>query len=388
MALAAIITNMTNKPLSAKDSQLFLGDVKGEQLDVLEYDIEKDLLVSGPAGSGKTVLALKRYKHLVEKGMNGELLVYTNILKDYISQKTGVHSKGIFKFIKDITPVHFNDFLNRAERYLTYADDAANWARQNRNAIDFLIVDEAQDLYLSLFDFCSNYAKVLNLLADDAQQLYKHGNCTTVILGKLLKNNNRVIKRLDIKGNYRNHEVVSKMANPFYSKRNEEPFKWNTFDTRPNLKVDVIVSNSDDILNNVLIKKTGYYVDLTPQNTSKVAIITQNGVNSINNIFNPYYPTHLTNNGMYNGKNIFETADPVILTMHSVKGLEFEYVLIANLDYTRLKTEFSENYNQMIFTAMTRARHSLSIFVKDDQQEFLHLITSNVDKRYYEIIKV
>jgi len=388
MALAAIVTGMTNKPLSIKDSQLFLGDVEGEQLDVLQYPIESDLLVSGPAGSGKTILALKRHKRFVEEKKIGEILVYTNILKDFINQKTGINSKSIFKYIKDETRIPFDDFLSKEVRFAKFSEDAANWSKENQNQLYYLIVDEAQDLYLSLLEFCSNYAGILNLLADDAQQLYKHGNCTTVMLGKLSKDNNRIVKRLDIKGNYRNHETVAKITNPFYNKRKEEPFKWNVKDTRPVLKASIFVSNNDNNLNNALLEKTrDYVIDPSSQSIPKTAIITQNNVISVKEVFNQSYPTFTTQNGLFNGTNIFESSDPVILTMHSVKGLEFEYVLIANLDYKRLKEEFPENYNQMLFTAITRARYSLSIFIKKDQEEFLNRF-ENVDNKYYEIIEV
>ncbi len=388
MALAAIITRMSKKPLSDKDSKLFLGDVEGEQLEVLQYPIANDLLVSGPAGSGKTVLALKRHKRFVEERKVGEILVYTNILKDFISQKAGRNSHGIFKYIKDKTPVKFDDTIIEDEiRYAKFAEDAANWSKANPNQLYFLIVDEAQDLYLNLLEFCSNYAGVLNLLADDAQQLYKHGNCTTVILGKLLKDNNRIIQRLDLKGNYRNHETVANIANPFYSKRKEETFKWNIKDTRPILKASIIVSTTETALNRALLSKTLSYVESNRTNTDKIAVITQSDVNSLANIFTSLYPTQTTNNGTFNGANIFQTPDPVILTMHSAKGLEFEYILIANLDYRKLKVDFPENYEQLLFTSITRSRYSLSIFIKKEQTEFLNVI-SKIDKKYYEIIEV
>lgn len=392
MVRAAIIQNITNKPLSPKDSKLYFGDLEGEQLDVLQYPIEKDLLVSGPAGSGKTLLALKRYNLLIEKGFVGEILIYTNILKDYISQKfceqkEGIKAKSIFKYVIEKCRITPNNMLNGDGKWRDVAEQAARFANIHQNTLDFLIVDEAQDLFAALLDFCSLYARVLNLFADDAQQLYKHGNCTTVILGKLLKEHNRNIKRLDIKGNYRNHITVSNFANPFYNKRAGEPFEGNKKDTRPIKKISIFVSENLNLLNTALIRQVeNFIIDPTSASTPKLGILVQDNVASAANMFNNKYQTASTGNGFYNGVNIFETPEPVILTMHSAKGLEFEYVILVNLDYPRLKNKFSDNYNQMLFTAITRARYSLSIFILDNQTEFLELIKNNVEEKYYEII--
>jgi hypothetical protein len=53
-------------------------------------------------------------------------------------------------------------------------------------------------------------------------------------------------------------------------------------------------------------------------------------------------------------------------------------------DYDELERDRPNNYEQIIFTAITRARRSAAIFIMDDQENFLEKI-DNVDYEQHNV---
>lgn len=388
MARAIKIENISNKPLSKRNFLPDITQLKPEQINVLSKPLNEDLIVSGPAGSGKTILAAYRFDGYIKKGLKGEILVYGNILKNYLGEKVESSTirlvpRGIFEYVKSVSRISINMNLPDSQRFEDAAQRAGEWAKQYKGKLDFLIIDEAQDFYNGHLDFCGYLAKNLTLFADDAQNLYKHGSCTTKIIGKYWTEYNRKIKRVDIKGNYRNQPSVANLASPFYHKRNQEPFPSADLEGE-NEKVVIFVSKKLDSLKEYLVRQTKYYVDKVINETPKIGILVQDYPSM--NIARDYFIYKGYNCiDVKDAVNIFNSNHPVILTMHSAKGLEFDYTILFNLDYNNLQRMHPDNFNQIIFTAITRARKSLSIFIVGNQDNFLNKIKSEVNPKYYEI---
>lgn len=391
MAKAIKIEKISNKPLSKRNFLPDITQLKPEQINVLSKPLTEDLIVSGPAGSGKTILAAYRFDGYNKKGLKGKVLVYGNVLKNYLGEKVGTSSiklvpRGIFEYAKSVSGISINMGLPDFQKFEDAAQRAGSWAKQYRERLDFIIIDESQDFHDGHLNFCGYLAKNLTLLADDAQKLYKHGSCTTNILGKYWIDHNRKIKRIDIKGNYRNQPSVASLATPFYNKRNQEPFSSAELEGE-NEKVVIFVGKSLDPLLKYLVRQTKYYVDRVINETPKVGILVQD--NRSMRIVKQYF----LNKG-YNcidvndAVDIFNSNHPVILTMHSAKGLEFDYTILFNLDYDKLINEHPNSFNQIIFTAITRARKSFSVFIIGYQNVLLEKIKKEVNDNYYEIKNV
>lgn len=391
MARAIKIEGITSKPLSRREFLPDITQLKSEQINVLRTPLSENIIVSGPAGSGKTILAVYRYNGYIKSNFKGELLVYGNILKNYMKEKIALSSveipiNGIFEYVKDQSGISVDFTLPDSEKFSGSAQKSAEWAKKNKMNLDFIIIDEAQDFFDGHLDFCGYYAKVLTLFADDAQRLYKHGNCTTNIIGKYWVDHNKKLRRFDIKGNYRNQPSVANLAKPFYDKRSKEPFSSADLEGA-NEKVYIFVSSSLNSLKDYLVKAAKYYIDKLVNETPKIAILVQDSetmkIAKASFVKQKYKCVEVEN-----ASNVFNIQHPIILTMHSAKGLEFDYILLFNLDFQKLKNGHPNNYNQIVFTAITRARKSLSIFILDNQIEFIEKIKNEVSDDYYQIYNI
>ncbi len=389
----AYLIRMSSKPLYERNFLPDINELKNEQPEILKYPISKDLLVSGPAGSGKTILAIYRYKALT--GKNGELLTYANILKNYLTRHltnssdtsiSNITAKGIFEYVKEVSSITVPPSANN-EDFNNSAEQSAKWANEHRNTLDFIIADETQDLHSGHLDFIAHFAKRLTLFADDAQTLYNHGHSTTEIIGKMRLVHKRQIERKEITGNYRNQPSVSEFANPFYRNRESEPLSSAVLEGESE-KVRIFTAENVDNIGKYLIKQVQSYVNSMPDKTPKVGILVQDStiMNTVKDIFsNKKFQIESTNNGIINDiRNIFSEPDPVIMTMHSAKGLEFDYVVIPFLDYNDLKNKNPNNYEQLIFTTITRARRSVAVFIANNQKDFFDKI-KNVKYDEYKI---
>lgn len=144
----------------------------------------RKVIVSGGAGTGKTILAIERSKQLCRDGFNTLLVCYNELLSSYLkSQVTGqdglttssYHSLCIREIKKarldcPLNP-HQNWWENEAPEMLLTA------AARNYTGFDAIVIDEAQDFSQSWMDSLSllcNNAKdpPCYIFMDDRQDIY------------------------------------------------------------------------------------------------------------------------------------------------------------------------------------------------------------------------
>lgn len=123
------------------------------QLQLLQKRIDKSLVVSGCAGSGKSILALWKAKQIqaLESGASYKFIVFTKTLNRYMSD--GIRSIGL----------HDHNFLYHHE-----------WKTKGYPEADFIIVDEIQDFEQEeIAKFKSAARKAFFFWGDSAQSLYR-----------------------------------------------------------------------------------------------------------------------------------------------------------------------------------------------------------------------
>lgn len=108
---------------------------------------------------------------------------------------------------------------------------------------------------------------------------------------------------------------------------------------------------------------------------SRVGVSPTIGILVQSNYVLNYIRNSLSGQGLhiieYNNQYSFDDAKPIIMTMQSSKGMEFDYVILVNLHYQNLQRTHLNNYDKTIFVAITRARRSLSVFLDSDQTQLV-----------------
>lgn len=350
------------------DNRSWLPDIN--QLDdfqqrVLMHPHNSDLFVMGSAGTGKTVLAKMRYDALRRMGLNGKLVIYGNIFKSFLQShfNGGVENVvGSFQLPRVLANIGFNGNFDETARR------AAEWSYQHRNIYDFLLIDEVQDLHEDHLIFCSNIAQRLYLFGDNAQQFYSHGRTIEQIIsilnekGRSFMGNNVI----EITRNYRNQPVVARTAQPFYS-------------FAPAIFPPADQEGQQEIPNLYLYNRNNYFSHLVQKirslSNSRVGVSPTIGILVQSNYVLNYIRNSLSGQGLhiieYNNQYSFDDAKPIIMTMQSSKGMEFDYVILVNLHYQNLQRTHLNNYDKTIFVAITRARRSLSVFLDSDQTQLV-----------------
>jgi len=190
--------------------------------------------VTGPAGSGKTLLALHRAKHLLDQGTTPDrlrVLVYTKVLRHYI--RSGMQSLAlpdgiaqsffswVFAVAKEwgLRVPYSKDFEQRFRLALTTVLDHAE---KNRPAplLDVVLVDEGQDLTSDAYRLLAKCARHVTVFADDAQRLYESG----VDLPEAVSTLGLSRQSANLLRNLRNSQKVAKVAAAFLPPERRESY--------------------------------------------------------------------------------------------------------------------------------------------------------------------
>ncbi len=363
-----------NKP---RDNRKWLpsrDQLSNTQKEILRPPIPKTQLITGPAGVGKSVLAIY-FNKAVGDGVPKIIFVYGNILQSFMRFNSDEHNSEIAN-IHAVMKYISKEYKLRGNIH----DVAKNISKRLRNidkGYESIIIDEAQDFNKDLIKFCANHTKnYLTVFADNAQKLFDHGISDDVITGILKTDCKRDVTKKEILENFRNQPVVAEFAKPFYlfNQKNQ------IFPSAPQIgireKVKVYNCKNYNPLKKGLVKQTLEYINSRESSTPSVGILVQSE-SRLNLLKQWFHEEGIISEKITNIIN-FGTNNPIAMTMQSSKGLEFDYVIIADLKYDQLKKDFPDNYKNIIFVAITRARRSLCVFLVDNSEntEFLELISN------------
>ena len=161
------------------------------------------ILVTGPPGSGKTVMAYYRAIRLKKKNIDVKFLMFTNVLSKYVqSGNEAITTKTLDSWAISWWKKAFGETIPKSpptSRYSKYWPInwvgaceyiAANYSREESiRALDWkhMIIDEGQDFSKDLYTLFNLLRGMINpdkppaltVFADDNQQLNPETNCTT-----------------------------------------------------------------------------------------------------------------------------------------------------------------------------------------------------------------
>ncbi len=311
-------------------------ELDDDQIKVLTATLDKSCIVSGCAGSGKSVLALIKAQRIQkERGNDYEIIVYTKALCRYM--ESGRKALG----------------LNNPFYYLH------KWKRSwcDKQA-DYIIVDEIQDFTSEeIQGFINAARKNFFFFGDNAQSIYYDPGRNVALedIGYLLPQDNKP-KMWELYRNYRLPIQVARFVQ--YVGVDLNPFEESTYknaggdDSIPHVlqyespieQIEAIKRIIGDRLTDVAI-----LLPLNEQVKEVGEILTSLEMN---------YEQKYNNKDPEKAKDNldFDTSNLKLMTYHSAKGLQFETVFLPLLE-----TSDVEAKRKALYVAMTRTYKQLYI---------------------------
>ena len=342
-------------------------NLSDEQIAVINDAFEGSSLIYGPAGSGKTAIALYRAKSLLDQGKSVKIFVFTKVLLNFIlaaANELGIPPGSTQSFYSWVWHQHKNligypQDDESGDKFSHWTDALIKQFRahpESKPRYDYIIVDEGQD-------FRANVAQIIRMLSDNifiagdsSQSLYTDLRSINQLAERWgpLDRGHTMIK------NYRNPRSVAKVAAIFLD---ASPLGPDQF-------LETVVGRSSEM------KPVWHQVSSTSERTQKIADIIRQarGGVFIGILFR--HREHLKeeaaklnqrgvrvqialSGGKYN-YNFQNASIPTLTTIHSAKGLEFDWVILPGLNariWDRHKDDPKER--RLFFVALTRTKNKL-----------------------------
>ena len=320
--------------------------------------------VYGPAGSGKTAIALYCAKVLQDLGKSYRVFIYTNVLDHFISagaRELGLAPQSITTFYRWVWWQHKEQLGSPpnnggAEKYSIWTDALIrHWSTNpsRKPKFDYVIIDEAQDFRANVAKLLHMVAPNLLVVADPVQSIY-------VDVASLADLNTRwgpINHQLEVPRNYRNPMAVAKLAAAFvdgygvsagdFLKRVKgKPFDqkplWysvNSLSEQSRVECEIIQQARGSVRIGILCRHQDQIHD-------ERARLQGMGVEVQIALGTDGYD--------------FNNPLPVLTTIHSAKGLEFDWVILPYLNeesWADAATDPKER--RVFFVALTRAKERL-----------------------------
>ena len=328
-----------------------------EQLDVLEYPLDKSLFVVGPPGSGKTVLAERRARmvaELVIKKSDVVVVTYNRMLRrlfDVLS-KSGVFARTMHSFIghdywKRTGEIIPKDPLNPYDyQWEAMLEQLAT--KQVVPNMSHLIVDEGQDLPQGFFEYGFRYvSQILSVFADDNQALSDQFSTLEQIKHAASLENPIILSH-----NHRNTPEIARLAEHFHGGQLPVADVRRSHGDIPRLVKSPGIDSTAQRVSNWFNNRGGNVGVIVNQNQSG-QVYFDKLCSILPNVRVDFYSNERGNEDQIN----IVSPGITVMNQKSVKGQEFDTVFILELD--RFIPCASETARRTMYMMCARARDNL-----------------------------
>ena len=329
-----------------------------EQLDVLEYPLDKSLFVVGPPGSGKTVLAERRARmvaELVIKKSDVVVVTYNRMLRrlfDVLS-KSGVCARTMHSFI-------WHDYQKRTgenppldppDSFVYQWEAMLEQLATNDHVvpnISHLIVDEGQDLPQGFFEYGFRYvSQILSVFADENQALSDQFSTMEQIKHAASLENPIILRH-----NHRNTPEIARLAEHFHGGQLPVADVRRSHGDIPRLVKSPGIDSTAKMVSNWFKTRSGNVGVIVNQNQSG-QVYFDKLCSILPNVRVDFYSNNRKNEDQIN----IVSPGITVMNQKSVKGQEFDTVFILELD--RFIPCASETARRTMYMMCARARDNL-----------------------------
>jgi hypothetical protein len=355
-----------------------------EQTFIVEMPIKGRFLITGPAGSGKSIMALYRAWMLSMEGRSTVLMTYSQPLKQYFSR-----AAASLELSASVKTFHewFNDYWMRRFKQKPPAGNerfAFDWpnilqALESAGHTDFeiqdLVVDEGQDLPWHFYLVARLLAENITIFADENQRITSSQSTLAEIRTAL----GAGVECRSVTSNMRNTYEIGVLANRFTdtpvtvsSQHGPIPaLTWyeNLRSVADHVAAYVIANPGLDV--GVALQRggqlKGLWHELSRRRVQSAQIYQRTG------------------QGRIPGKIDFAKRGPKLLVATSMKGLEFDTLFVPDME--SYSEDVSDHAARMlVYVLSTRARRELYMgYRARHEPPLLAAVPDNILKREHFI---
>ena len=335
------------------------------QMRVLNSMLDKNIVVSGCAGSGKSVIALQKAKRVQNERVGTcEVIVYTKALHNFMS--SGRSQLGV-----------------SCDFYYHW-----KWKHDGMPKADYVIVDEIQDFTAEeIKEFMNAANKHFFFFGDTAQSIYGGLKVTCPMsMVQYMSSQRGVCKDFPLYYNYRLPKSVARITQDYIgvgvdpyddgsaykSPENKKPkiLSYSTLAEQLNAVVRIIrnrsltdvgilVRHNEDIPKVVQMLRKADDYESSQRDKQKLQFEVkysnkENFKQSVENLN-------------------FTTNNPKVMTYHSAKGLQFETVFLPDMEEPT-----DENWRKALYVAMTRTYRNLYMMYSGEMPTILKQVPTSL----------
>ena len=372
-----------------KSTELELNKITEEQFQVMQgLESNKKLYIHGPAGSGKTVIAINFVKRMLANDATVVFLCHTTNLGTYLAElftdsiNNNLYVGNIFSVerkIESMIEAHAVFGLNdeQEEKYKKLVSEKEKWlventVKSNKKKIEFfieniyryfdilnitvdhIVIDECQDFeteWLESLELANTY--------NPEGKFYMFGDPGQSSITDWTPSFDTPSYKLT--KNLRNSDEVNKFINKYFKTESKSS------EIKSGFEVDLIVLNSNDRtqqdkeitnkLPELLSELTSKEIEL---NQIAILCLKQNHTEQISNI-------------LYKDKKLYEHEELTIDSCLRYKGLEKDVVIVLLPDwYIYEKNRFLSQ----VYTGITRPKSLLKVIIGQSNLELLNKTSS------------
>ncbi len=347
-------------------------DLSKEQDLIYNLDLDGNYLVSGPPGTGKSVMALYRAQVLTIDDREPAVLMYSKVLCQYNEQAADEIDVGMY-----VRTFHswfwrwWRSHYGNLPPTLPGKSFDVNWPEVTQvflnkpsalGSLADLIVDEGQDLSLDFFRITRFIGKNVTVFADENQQLHDHNTTLNEIEKSIGASQHLVLRR-----NYRNTAEIAAVAAKYYAgaptgipdpperhgdmptvRRHKDLNSFVDFvekyaKGRTNLTIGIACPTAkvrDQLYNRLFARKLPMLVQMHPPK--------ERGA------------TKKTRSSKAEKGLDFDSAAITLLHYQSLKGLEFDTLFVPELQKVTMDPT-SASTRMTFYVVMSRARDELHL---------------------------
>lgn len=340
-------------------------DVSKEQDLVYNLDLDGNYLVTGPPGTGKSVMALFRAQALSFDDREPAVLMYNRMLQQYTEQAANELGIGgyVTTFYTWLGKFWWSSYKEKVPSLHPYAPDwPIIWQRfvaepVKKVVLRDVLVDEGQDLALDFYRLSRFLSKNITVFADENQQLSEQST-TIDEIAKAIKPK----ERLELKRNYRNTVEIARVAATYYA---GSPTGIPELPTRHGEQPTLRRHESDEALADYVAR----YVKARTNLAIGIACVSKRLQFRLLRLLEakklPFrVQMYVSGDSRYDNVS-FETPAVTLLNLQSLKGLEFDALFVPELQQATHDPS-SATTRMLFYVVMSRARDELHLSYSGD----------------------